>query len=57
MIPLRMLPSCDVELRTSDGANTGVLMMTLHGAPMGAKPTYRALDFLDAGLPITQRPR
>ncbi len=48
-------PADDVDVRTTAGAITGVLMNTLHGIPMDPKAIYRALDFLDAGLPLTER--
>lgn len=47
------LPAEDPRLRTIAGAITGVIMASLHGAPMNPEDIYRALDFLDAGLPIT----
>jgi AcrR family transcriptional regulator len=43
----------DIELRTIAGAITGVLMTALHGTPMEPAAIYHALDFLDAGLPLT----
>ena len=45
-------PADDVELRTTAGAITGVLMTALHGTPMEPDVIYHALDFLDAGLPF-----
>ena len=43
----------DIEVRTTAGAITGVLMTTLHGTPMEPAAIYHALDFLDAGLPLS----
>ncbi|BBZ65442.1 TetR family transcriptional regulator [Mycolicibacterium insubricum] len=43
----------DPRLRITAGAITGVLMQSLHGAPMDPAPLLTALDFLDAGLPLT----
>lgn len=46
------LPADDPRLRTTAGAITGVIMASLHGAPMDPEDIFRALDFLDAGLPL-----
>ena len=46
-------PADDIELRTTAGAITGVLMTALHGTPMEPEAIYHALDFLDAGLPLS----
>lgn len=46
-------PADDIELRTTAGAITGVLMTALHGTPMEPEAIYHALDFLDAGLRLT----
>lgn len=45
-------PADDPELRIAAGAMTGVMMQALHGTPMQPEMIYRALDFLDAGLPL-----
>ena len=42
----------DPRLRTTAGAITGVIMASLHGAPMDPDDINRALEFLDAGLPF-----
>ena len=42
----------DPRLRTTAGAITGVIMASLHGAPMDPDDIYRSLDYLDAGLPL-----
>lgn len=41
-----------VDVRTTAGAITGVLMNSLHGRPMDPDTIYQALNFLDAGLPF-----
>lgn len=46
------LPAEDPRLRITAGAVTGVLMQSLHGAPMDPVPLLAALEFLDAGLPL-----
>jgi AcrR family transcriptional regulator len=46
-------PADDIEVRATAGAIAGVLMTTLHGTPMEPDAIYHALDFLDAGLPLT----
>ena len=46
------LPVDDLRLRTTAGAITGVIMASLHGAPMDPEDIYRSLDYLDAGLPL-----
>lgn len=50
-IRLNLRPD-DLRLRTTAGAITGVIMASLHGAAMNPEDIYRALDFLDAGLPL-----
>jgi AcrR family transcriptional regulator len=46
------LPVTDYRLRVSAGAMAGVMMTALDGNPMPPKEIYRALEFLDAGLPL-----
>lgn len=46
------LPADDPRLRTTAGAITGVIMASLHAAPMDPDDIYRALDFLNEGLPF-----
>lgn len=45
-------PADCVDVRTTAGAITGVLMNSLHGKPMDPDTIYEALDFLAAGLPF-----
>lgn len=46
-------PGDDPQLRVAAGAITGVFIATLHGTPMDPDIILPALDFLDAGLPLT----
>lgn len=46
-------PATDPAIRTTAGAMVGVMMEELHGRPMDPDRVYRALEFLDAGLPLT----
>lgn len=47
------LPATDPRLRVTASAITGVLMGALHNTPMDPERLVHALDFLDAGLPLT----
>lgn len=47
------LPATDPRLRVTASALTGVLMGALHNTPMDPVRLVQALDFLDAGLPLT----
>ncbi len=42
----------DFEVRVFVGAMTGAMMAAFDGAPQTAETIYRALDFLDAGMPL-----
>jgi len=53
-LAIRLNRSADeLEVQTTAGAMTGVFMMALHGRPMDPAIIFPALDFLDAGLPLT----
>ncbi len=43
----------DFEVRVFAGALTGAMMAAYDSAPRTADTIYRALDFLDAGMPLT----
>jgi AcrR family transcriptional regulator len=43
----------DFEVRVFAGALTGAMMAAFDSAPRKADTIYRALDFLDAGMPLT----
>jgi AcrR family transcriptional regulator len=43
----------DFEVRVFAGALTGAMMAAFDSAPRTADTIYRALDFLDAGMPLT----
>lgn len=43
----------DFEVRVFAGALTGAMMAALDSAPMTAETVYRALDFLEAGMPLS----
>lgn len=43
----------DFELRVFAGAVTGALMAAYEPGPAAAETVYRALDFIDAGMPLT----
>lgn len=42
----------DFEVRVYAGALTGAMMAAFDGAPKTADTIYRALDFMDAGMPL-----
>ncbi|HEY9305859.1 MAG TPA: TetR family transcriptional regulator, partial [Mycobacterium sp.] len=42
----------DFEVRVFAGALTGAMMGAFDGAPKTADTIYRALDFMDAGMPL-----
>lgn len=42
----------DFEVRVFAGALTGAIMAVYDGAPKAADTIFRALDFLDAGMPL-----
>ncbi|HTX97352.1 MAG TPA: TetR family transcriptional regulator [Mycobacterium sp.] len=42
----------DFEVRVFAGAVTGAMMAAFDSAPKSAETIYRALDFLDAGMPL-----
>jgi AcrR family transcriptional regulator len=42
----------DFEVRVFVGAVTGAMMAAFDNAPQSAETIYRALDFLDAGMPL-----
>ena len=46
-------PGDTPELRTTAGAIVGVCMATVHGTPIEPVAIGRALDLLDAGLPLS----
>jgi AcrR family transcriptional regulator len=43
----------DFEVRVFAGALTGAMMAAFDAAPPGIDTVYRALDFVDAGMPLT----
>ncbi|MGH3558759.1 MAG: TetR family transcriptional regulator, partial [Mycobacterium sp.] len=43
----------DFELRVFAGALTGAMMAAYNPGPGAADTVYRALDFVDAGMPLT----
>ncbi|MBV9091862.1 MAG: TetR family transcriptional regulator [Mycobacteriaceae bacterium] len=43
----------DFEVRVFAGALTGGIMAVVDEVPMSAERVYRALDFLEAGMPLT----
>jgi AcrR family transcriptional regulator len=45
-------PADDFEVRVFVGAMVGAMMAAYDGAPQTADTIYRALDFLDAGMPL-----
>ena len=45
-------PAGDFEVRVFVGAMVGAMMAAYDGAPKTADTIYRALDFLDAGMPL-----
>ncbi len=47
------LPTDDPRLRITAGAMTGVMMAALHNTPIDPAAIIAGLDFLDAGLPLT----
>lgn len=46
-------PANDFEVRVFVGALTGAMMAAFDNAPQTADTIYRALDFVDAGMPLT----
>ena len=45
-------PASDFEVRVFVGALTGAMMAAFNNAPQTADTIYRALDFVDAGMPL-----
>jgi AcrR family transcriptional regulator len=45
-------PANDFEVRVFVGALTGAMMAAFDNAPQTAETIYRALDFVDAGMPL-----
>jgi AcrR family transcriptional regulator len=45
-------PADDFEVRVFVGALTGAMMAAFDNAPQTAETIYRALDFVDAGMPL-----
>ena len=45
-------PASDFEVRVFVGALTGAMMAAFDSAPQTAATIYRALDFVDAGMPL-----
>ena len=45
-------PATDFEVRVFVGALTGAMMAAYDNAPQAADTIYRALDFVDAGMPL-----
>ena len=46
-------PASDFEVRVFVGALTGAMMAAFDNAPPAAETIYRALDFVDAGMPLS----
>jgi AcrR family transcriptional regulator len=46
-------PASDFEVRVFVGALTGAMMAAYDSAPQTADTVYRALDFVDAGMPLS----
>jgi AcrR family transcriptional regulator len=46
-------PASDFEVRVFVGALTGAMMAAFDSAPQSAATIYRALDFVDAGMPLS----
>jgi AcrR family transcriptional regulator len=46
-------PADDFEVRVFVGAMVGAMMAAYDSAPITAETIYRALDFLDAGMPLS----
>ena len=46
-------PASDFEVRVFVGALTGAMMAAFDSAPQTADTIYRALDFVDAGMPLS----
>ncbi len=46
-------PASDFEVRVFVGALTGAMMAAFDSAPPAADTIYRALDFVDAGMPLS----
>ena len=46
-------PASDFEVRVFVGALTGAMMAAFDNAPPTADTIYRALDFMDAGMPLS----
>ena len=46
-------PASDFEVRVFVGALTGAMMAAFDSAPQAADTIYRALDFVDAGMPLS----
>jgi AcrR family transcriptional regulator len=46
-------PASDFEVRVFVGALTGAMMAAFDTAPPAADTIYRALDFVDAGMPLS----
>jgi AcrR family transcriptional regulator len=46
-------PASDFEVRVFVGALTGAMMAAYDSAPPAADTIYRALDFVDAGMPLS----
>jgi AcrR family transcriptional regulator len=46
-------PARDFEVRVFVGALTGAMMAAFDNAPQTADTIYRALDFVDAGMPLS----
>jgi AcrR family transcriptional regulator len=45
-------PASDFEVRVFVGALTGAMMAAYDNAPQTAETVYRAMDFVDAGMPL-----
>ena len=45
-------PTDDFEVRVFAGALTGAMMAAFDSAPPTTETIYRALDFVDAGMPL-----
>ncbi|OMC12285.1 MULTISPECIES: TetR family transcriptional regulator [unclassified Mycobacterium] len=45
-------PASDFEVRVFVGALTGAMMAAFDNAPQTAETVYRAMDFVDAGMPL-----
>ena len=45
-------PANDFEVRVFVGARTGAMMAAFDDAPQTVETIYRALDFVDTGMPL-----